>query len=168
MGDVIPLFPIELDSALGLTFVTDCCRCAEGLVEDGEIRSKYGLSIEAWCNSTKDKALVEAVRSERERRVLTGVAAREAAARHFVKTPEILAKIMENQYSNPRHVIESAKEIRAIAVGGGNSPDGFAESTRFVIRIDLSADGKGEHVEDFDVPRAPMEPLSRDEHDGEE
>ena len=39
-------------------------------MKDGEVRDKHGLSAEVWRNSTKDKALVQAVRAERNRRVL--------------------------------------------------------------------------------------------------
>ena len=40
-------------------------------MKDGEVRDKHGLSAEVWRNSTKDKALVQAVRAERNRRCST-------------------------------------------------------------------------------------------------
>jgi hypothetical protein len=68
--------------------------------------------------------------------VRNGTAAREMAARHFVKAPTILAGIMENAASNPRHVIEAAKEIRQVAAG--NSDDkGSSQGKKFSIVINL-------------------------------
>jgi hypothetical protein len=162
MGDVIPLFPISLDTPQGHNLIVDICRAAEGLIKDDEVRDKYGLSAEVWRNSIKDRTLLQAVRAEKERRVLSGIAAREAAARHFVKAPGILDQIMTDQYSNPRHKIEAIKELRQTA--SGDSIEGLPESERFIITINL---GEG-HVEHFDKPIAPMKPLIRDEHDGEE
>jgi hypothetical protein len=164
MGDIVNLraFPIPLDTPLGQKFVVDVARASEGLLTDDEIQTKYELTPEAWRNSTKDKALVHAVRAERDRRVLNGTAAREAAARHFVKAPAILDGIMTDAYSSPRHKIEAIKELRQTAVG--ESTEGLPESDRFIITINL---GEG-HVEHFDKPRAPMKPVNRDEHDGEE
>ena len=165
MGEVVPLFPISLDTPLGQSFIVDVCRAAEGLLSDDEVRNKYELNIEVWRNSTKDKALVHAVRAERDRRVHNGTAAREAAARHFVKAPDILASIMENKFSSPRHIIEASKELRATA--GVGSTERLPESERFIIRIDLTAGGGP--IENYDKPRAPMKPLIIDGHDdGEE
>ena len=122
MSDVVLLSkaPIDLHSDTGHLFVVDCTRAGEGLLTDRELQEKYELSSADWQNITKDMALGRAVRAERERRMLDGTAARESAARYFVKAPTILAEIMESAASNPRHVIEAAKEIRAVAaVGSG-------------------------------------------------
>ena len=94
-----------------------------------------------WQNITKDAALGRAIRAERERRVHTGTAAREAAAKHFVKAPSILDRIMMDEYSNPRHKIEAIRELRQTAIG--DSADRPTEADRFVITIDLSAGGGG-------------------------
>ena len=141
MGEVISLqsAPIDLHTDTGHRFVVDCTRAGEGLITDKELQEKYELSPADWQNITKDMALGRAVRAERERRMLDGTAARESAARHFVKAPTILAGIMESAESNPRHVIEAAKEIRAVAAVGNT--DRPKDSERFVIRIDLTAGG---------------------------
>src|SRR6476660_7396975 len=117
MGEIIKLHssPIDINTDVGRAFVVDATRAGEGLITDKELQEKYELSPADWQNITKDMALGRAVRAERERRLLNGVAARESAARHFVKAPTILAGIMESESSNPRHVIEAAKEIRAVA-----------------------------------------------------
>jgi hypothetical protein len=150
MGDIVNLrhAPIDLNSDVGHAFVVDATRAGEGLITDKELAEKYELSPSDWQNITKDLALGRAVRAERERRLLNGVAARESAARHFVRTPTVLAGIMDSETSNPRHVIEAAKEIRAVAMAGSGT-DRAAESEQFIIRIDLSADG-GRHVETYD------------------
>jgi hypothetical protein len=142
MGDVITLrsTPIDLISDVGRQFVVDATRAGEGLLSDKELQEKYELSPADWLSLTKNAELGRAVRAERERRMLTGVAARESAARHFVRAPKILAGIMDSEASNPRHVIEAAKEIRAVATAGSGA-DRPAESERFIIRIDLSAGG---------------------------
>jgi hypothetical protein len=155
MGDVVILrsTPVDITSDVGRQFVMDCTRAAEGLLTDKELAEKYELSPADWQSITKDKALGRAIRAERERRVLTGAAAREAAAKHFVRAPTILAGIMENEHSNPRHVIEAAKEIRAVAAVGSGA-ERLPESERFIIRIDLTAGGGD--VETYDKPLKPM------------
>jgi hypothetical protein len=148
MGDIISLSktPIDLNTDTGHRFVVDCTRAGEGLITDKELQQKYELSPADWQNITKDMALGRAVRAERERRMLDGTAARESAARYFVKGPSILDQIATDAQSNPRHKIDALRELRATAaIGEGERP---RESERFVIRIDLTAGG-GE-VETYD------------------
>jgi hypothetical protein len=142
MGDVITLrsTPFDLLSDVGRQFVVDATRAGEGLLSDKELQEKYELSAADWLNLTKNAELGRLIRAEAERRIFSGVAARESAAKHFVRAPTRLAGIMDSENSNPRHVIEAAKEIRAVATAG-NGADRPAESERFIIRIDLSAGG---------------------------
>ena len=156
MGDVIVLrsTPVELDSDIGHAFIIDACRAGEGLVSDRELTEKYELTPKDWGNIRKDSALMRAIQAERARRVLNGTAARESAAQHFVKAPAILAGIMESELSNPRHVIEASKELRATAASNGSS-DGPTNSELFVIRIDLSAGGGP--VETYEKTIKPMQ-----------
>jgi hypothetical protein len=144
MGDVVSLSktPVDLNTDAGHQFVVDCTRAGEGLLSDKELQEKYELSPADWQNITKDMALGRAVRAEGERRMLNGTAARESAARHFVRAPTVLARIMDSEASNPRHVIEAAKEIRATAAGGGGA-DRPAGTEMFIIKIDLTAGGGG-------------------------
>jgi hypothetical protein len=141
MGDVVLLSEtsIDLNTDAGHQFIVDCTRAGEGLLSDKELQEKYELSPADWQNITKDMALGRAVRAERERRMLDGSAAREAACRHFVKAPGILDGIMTDAQSNPRHKIEAIKELRATAAIG--SADRPRETERFIIRIDLTAGG---------------------------
>ena len=71
--------------------------------------------------------------------MLNGTAARESAAKHFVKMPTILAGIAENALSNPRHVIEVSKELRATAAGSSGS-DSPTNGEKFLIVINLGED----------------------------
>ena len=164
MGNVISLHasPIDLNSDTGHQFVTDATRAAEGLLTDQELQQKYELSPADWRNIEKDKALIRAIQAERARRLNNGTAARELAARHFVRAPTVLAEIMDNGSASPRHRIEAAKEIRQVAAGNSGS-DGPSTGEKFIININLGAD----HVEryEFDVtPKAPQLDLEGKPH----
>jgi hypothetical protein len=90
MGDIIGFdpsdevvtlrdIPVPLASDVGRAFISDAARNAEGLLNDGQISGKYGFSIKAWRQLVKThKALIQAVRSEHERRVRSGLAAQES------------------------------------------------------------------------------------------
>ena len=139
MANIIQLSPIDLSSDLGRAFVVDATRAGEGLITDAEIQEKYDLLPADWAAVTKDRGLGRAIRDERDRRVRNGTAARESAARHFVKAPTILAGIMESEASSPRHIIEAAKEIRQVAAGGSDGSPA-SQGERFVITINLGSD----------------------------
>jgi hypothetical protein len=98
-----------------------------------------------WQAITKDKALGHAIRAERERRVRSGTAVKEAAAKHLVKGPGILDQIMSGVDSHPKHKIEAYKELRNTASVGPDA-EGRQESDRFVITINLGADNSGANV----------------------
>jgi hypothetical protein len=141
MSDVVLLSkaPIDLNSDIGRAFVVDATRAGEGLITDAELQEKYELSPTDWQNITKDRRLGRAIRDERDRRVRNGTAARESAARHFVKAPTILAGIMESEASSAKHVIEAAKEIRQVATGGSDGSPA-SQGEKFSITINLGAD----------------------------
>jgi hypothetical protein len=166
MGDVVNLrsIPIDLDSEVGHQFIVDATRAAEGLITDRELAEKYELSPADWQAITKDKALGHAIRAERERRVRSGTAVKEAAAKHLVKGPGILDQIMTNTDSNPRHKIEAFKELRQTATIGDNA-EGLPESDRFIITINLGADNSGaDVVEHYNKSRA-IDPNDTDPND---
>src|SRR5262245_10545341 len=108
MGDVVNLrsTPIDLNSDLGHAFVVDATRAAEGLISDQELIEKYELSPADWQAITKDKSLGNRIRAERERRVRSGTAVREAAARHLVKGVGIVDQIMTAADTHPKHRID--------------------------------------------------------------
>jgi hypothetical protein len=133
--------PIDLDSDVGRNFVTDACRSAEGLIQDKDLVEIYDVSPPELQALTKDSNFARALRTERDRRVRSGVAAREAAAKHFVKSPGILDRIQLDENANARHKIESIRELRQIAAPENAS--GPSQSDRFVITINL---GGGESL----------------------
>src|SRR5262245_38492923 len=147
MGEVVVLrsTPIDLNSDVGHQFVVDATRAAEGLITDKELAEKYELSPADWRAITKNKALGHAIRAERERRVRSGQAVREAAAKHLIKGPSILDDIMSGADSHPKHKIEAYKELRQTASIGSDAerrPDGKF----FNIVINLGADQDGKEV----------------------
>jgi hypothetical protein len=143
---------VTLDTDVGQAFVIDCARNTEGLLSDGDVKSKYGLSGEDWKRLAGNKPLLQAVRAERERRIANGDAAREAAQRHFAKAPTILGDILTDNLVSPRHRIEAAKELRQVAGNGPDTASGAGE--KFVITINLGADEKLVYEKEV-APRQP-------------
>ena len=143
MGDVITLrgSPTDLNSDEGQAFVVDAVRSAEGLATDQDLQDKYELSPADWITIKQSVELGHKVRKERERRVFTGVAAREAAAKYFVKAPSILDRIMVDDQSHAKHKIEAIRELRQTATV--DNADRPMQTDRFVIVIDLSGDLSG-------------------------
>jgi hypothetical protein len=133
-----------LASPEGREFVADCVRAGEGLISDSDVQSKYEIDAATWKNITKNAALIRAIRAESERRVRSGVAAREAAATHLAKAPGYLNQILTDKSASPRYRIEASKELRATAVVNGPE-SGVPNADKFVININLGA--KHEHYE---------------------
>jgi hypothetical protein len=164
MSDIVVLrgVAVKLDSPVGHQFVVDAVRAAEGLISDKELAEIYEISPVDWGNIAKNTALGHAIRAERDRRVRNGVAAREAAAKIFVRAPKVMGEILDDTRASPRHRIEASRELRATASGDADRP--AEQSERFIIRIDLTAGG-GE-VETYDqeiqpkiiAPDAPEQP----------
>jgi hypothetical protein len=135
---VLRAMTVALDSETGKSFISDCARNTEGLLPDLEIRTRYGLSNEDWEGLAGNTQLLCALRTERERRVVSGEAAREAAQRHYAKAPDVLGGILADEHVSPRHRIEAAKELRQVA---GNELDNSSGATeKFVININLGGD----------------------------
>jgi hypothetical protein len=143
MSDTVVLggVEVELTSDVGHAFIVDCVRCAESLLTDKELAAIYEISPADWSNIANDAALGRAIRAERDRRVLNGTAAREAASRHFVKAPTILDRIMSDEGANARHRVDAIREMRAIAAPEkqNNQPD----NGRFIIQINI---GEESHI----------------------
>ena len=153
---------VDLDSDVGEAFVIDCARNTEGLIPDGDVKTKYGLSDEDWERLAANTALLQAVRAERERRMANGDAAREGAQRHFVKVPTVLDDILNDKQVSPRHRIEAAKELRQVAGNGPDAKPGAGD--KFIITINLGGDEKLR----FEKEVAPLAPLPPDEGERDE
>jgi hypothetical protein len=142
---------VEITSAAGFEFIVDATRAAEGLITDDDLRDKYELSVEDLQSLANNKALGRAIRDERSSRERSGAAARESAAKIFVRAPKVMGTILDNEQASPRHRIEASRELRATAIGTGddNRP---AETEKFIIRIDLSAGGGEVLHHEFEKP----------------
>ncbi len=148
----------DLDTDVGQAFIADCARNTEGLMPDHEIKAKYELSDADWERLAGNTPLLHAVRAERERRILSGEAGREAAQRHFAKAPNVLNRILTDEQVAPRHRIEAARELRQVVVNGPDTPPRAGE--KFVITINL---GDETHV--YEKELSPPRPFPSD--DGE-
>jgi hypothetical protein len=131
---------VTLDTEVGQAFVADCTRHTEGLVSDSDIKSKWTFTDEDWKRLADNAFLLQAVRAERERRIIIGDAAREAAQRHFAKAPTVLGHILNDEQVSPRHRIEAARELRQVVGDEPNIP--FDAKEKFVININLGEDKK--------------------------
>jgi hypothetical protein len=147
----------SLTSAQGRDFVADCVRAGEGLISDTDLRDKYEIDATDWGSITKNKLLIQAIRAESERRVRNGQAAQEAASKHFAKAPGYLNEIMADKATSPRYRIESARELRATAIGNG--PETSNNADKFVITINLG----GGHVERYEKDLKPIKELTAEE-----
>jgi hypothetical protein len=145
-----------LDSPEWNALVQDCVRAAEGLLSDREVRDKYEIAADMWKGITKNKALVQAIRAESERRIRTGLAAQEAASKHYAKAPAVLNELMVDPKTHPKFRIESARELRTVAIGDGKGNAPNAE--KFVININL-----GNTREHYEFTPAPAKELTSDE-----
>jgi hypothetical protein len=126
---------VELSSDEGRAFLVDAVRAAEGLITDSDLVELHGVSLPELQALAKDLHFARALRSMRDQRVRSGVAAREAASKFFVKSPRILDEIQSDATANARHKIESIRELRQIATPeNASSP---ANSDRFVITINI-------------------------------
>jgi hypothetical protein len=139
--------PVSLDSDIGADFTRDCARNVEGLLPESALRAKYQVSDDDWARLENNEQLLRAVRTELDRRIMSGEAAREAAQRHFAKTPSILNEILRNEAIAPRARIEAAKELRQVAAG---AREHTATGEKFSIVIDLGGDCR--LVREFEQP----------------
>jgi len=124
-------------------FVVDLARFAEGSLTERQVKKKYRFDDATWAQLGEDDALVERIEAERTRRVRDGSAAREKAQEIFATAPGVLGDILHGEAVSPRHKIESARELRAIATNG---PEAGSASDRFVITINLGTDLSGNAV----------------------
>jgi hypothetical protein len=145
--------PTDLGSAVGCQFVVDAVRAGEGLLTDQELIEKWEIPQAAFEKISKNPALIRAIRAESERRVRNGVAAKEAACKHWVKAPAVLDSIMSSEQSGVRGRIEAIRELRATALGNDDDDRNTADSSeKFTIVINMGSD-----TERFEItPKPPM------------
>jgi hypothetical protein len=140
MGEIVNLHARTIAlAAEDFALISDLSRFAEGLVSEQSVRAKYHerYGDTVW-DHLGDPAIVKAIDLERQRRVRDGSAAREKAQQLFVGAPAVLGKILHaGDGVSPRHKIESARELRAIAANG---PESTPAEARFVIQINMGSD----------------------------
>src|SRR5262249_48829843 len=120
-------------------FIADLARYAEGLYSEAAVKKKRHFDDATWLQLGDDEKLIEAIEADKVRRIRNGVTARERAQQHFATAPNVLGNILNDDDVSPRHKIESARELRAIAATG---PEAAQAADRFVIHIDLGEDQK--------------------------
>jgi hypothetical protein len=159
---VVQLHNIDLNSDRGHAFIVDATRAAEGVISDKDLETKYELSAADLRNIAQDPAVGKAIRAERESRLRSGRAARELAAKAFVRAPAVLDTIMSSSDSNNRHKIEAIKELRATAHGGGDDHSA-AVGEKFTIVINLGGD-----VEKYETNITPKPPVDLERDNGDQ
>jgi len=125
------------------------------LITDRELVEKYEIEPETWANITKNRELIHALRDERARRVRSSVAAREKAAGHFVRAPDVLGAILDDTSASPRHRIDSANTLRQTAHGDDDTEKTADAGEKFIITINLGED----HIERYEKELKPMKPV---------
>ena len=137
MGDLVDLHGQPLPLENNHEFVSDFARYGEGILDEKFLRRKYRFDDSTWESLGNNEALIEAIETEKIRRMRNGDSAREKAQQLFVTAPGVLGNIMHDDGASPRHRIESARELRQIATNG---PEAAPASDRFQITINLGDD----------------------------
>ena len=127
-------------------FVVDLARFAEGSLTERQVKKKYRFDDATWAQLGEDDVLVEAIESEKLRRIRDGSAARERAQQIFATAPGVLGDILHGEAVSPRNKIEAARELRAVSATGSEAA---SQAERFIITINLGAE-----TLHFDKPRA--------------
>jgi hypothetical protein len=154
MGDVLN-YPNSLIENLD-DFVVDLCRYSEGVLTEQQVRKKYHLLGEdVWQELGRDDSLIEKVEAEKLRRIRDGSCKRERAQQLVIDAPRVLGDIMSDPAANNRHRVDAIKTLDSIATPPAQVA--AADSSRFVITINLSADSATNSETDvihFDKPIA--------------
>ena len=104
------------------------------------MKKKHRLADSVWESLGADDARVEKIEDEKLRRIHNGQAKRELAQKHVVKAPEVLNDIMLDPAANNRHKVDAIKVLDQLADNGAQAA---AESSRFLITINLGTDASG-------------------------
>lgn len=89
----------------------------------------------------------------------SGASKRELAQKHVVAAPNVMNEIMTNPDNSPKHRIDSARALDAMAANGSEKT---ADAEKFVISIVLGGETKV-----YSQQRKPNEPRTIDADDGE-
>jgi hypothetical protein len=122
-------------------------------MSEADIKAKWRLTEADWEALATNTFLLDLVRRERERRVSSGVAAREGAQHYFAAVPNVLGGILNDSTISPRHRIDAARELRQVAAGQDIDEH---EIEKFTVIINLGA-GETFQIEKEILPRKPSE-----------
>lgn len=138
MGDVVDLHGPRVPDDTRPELIADLARYAEGLLTEQFVRRKYRFDETTWERLGDDDALVEAIETEKVRRIRDGSTKREKAQALVTEAPNVLSGIMLDAGASPRHRVDAAKTLDAFAANG---PEGAATAAeRFVIQINIGND----------------------------
>jgi len=129
-------------------FVLTMARFSENLISEAAVRKAWHLSEETWTALASDTQLIEAIESEKIRRIRDGSYKRERSQQLVTKAPDVLSGLLLNEKNSPKHRIDAAKTLDQFA---GNGPQATEESERVIVTINLGAD----HKLVFDKPIRP-------------
>src|SRR5262245_50832233 len=133
-------FPMSDDLVNNHEFLADCCRYAEGVASEQQIKKKWRFDDKTWARLGEDDALVEAIELEKVRRIRSGAAKREKAQQLIVQAVDVLGGIALDPSASAKHRIDASKTLDAFADNGpARAPD---SGERFSIVINLGADHK--------------------------
>jgi hypothetical protein len=129
--------------------IEDLARFSEGVLSEKEVRKRHRLTESSWIAMSEDDDLVRKIDDRKLRRIRDGSCKRELAQKHVTRGPAVLASIMDDATTHAKHKIDSIKALDALATPPGQAAGG--DTSRFVIQIDLSADGSNV-VEQYNKP----------------
>jgi hypothetical protein len=118
-------------------FIADCARYAEGLLSEKEVKKKHRFDDATWERLGENDALVEAIETEKTRRIRNGSTKRERAQQLVAQAPGVLGDIMLDANASPKHRIDASKTLDTFAANG---PEAAPAADRFVITINLGSD----------------------------
>ena len=135
MGEIVELHGQPAPTKDDSEFVTDLARFAEAIVSEADIKRKYRFGDEVWAKLGEDDELVRAIEAEKTRRVRNGASKREKAQQLVVKAPDVLGGIMLDASANPRHRIDSAKELNNFAANGPGATAPASDRIKIIINL---------------------------------
>jgi hypothetical protein len=126
---------LALGSDAGRALIEDVARYVEGLLDENDLCSAWGMTPDELKAIKDDPRVFEAVRASKYQRQQDGTAARELARKAFVKAPRVLEQILEDTLAPTRTKIEAARELRAAAGFSSNPSAGTGEVFKVFINI---------------------------------
>jgi hypothetical protein len=104
---------IEIDSDVGRAFAVDCCRFIEGLINEEQLRKKYGLLTDAaWRELSDIEPLQLLIGKLKDDRIRDGTAQREKASLRWNSAIDVVDAIVQDPTASAKHRLDGARELR--------------------------------------------------------